>query len=170
MAKYTVTMDGRGRIQVPEELRRAVGWDDLQWYEIEQTDGELIVRRAKAPQPAEAIRQLFSEQLEPLGSGRGEVHNQYVSRWRHVSGAVIVNENGQPNIWMTEATAERAQWKSLPGTSEIFAPGADKPGFHSNVASTPGLKGQKVIKFRAEGAVEAQRLASTILTNLEKRP
>jgi bifunctional DNA-binding transcriptional regulator/antitoxin component of YhaV-PrlF toxin-antitoxin module len=170
MTKYVVSMDGRGRIQLPEELRKSIGWRERQWYSVEQTEDGLTIRLAEGPEPADAIMRFFSAQLQPLGDGRGEGHNQYVSRWRHASGAVLVSENGQPNIWMTEATAKRVTQNSLPGTSEIFAPGADKPGFHSNVASTPGLKGETVVKFRAEGAIEAQRLASMILDNLEKHP
>ena len=121
-----------------------------------------------SPEPAEAMREVLAEYLGPLGEGHGEKHNQYVSRWRHKSGAVLVSENNQPNLWMTHETASRLGAGTVPGQRFDFVPDDGNPGFHSNVASTPGLKGKPVVKFRAENAAEARAIATAVVLQLEK--
>ncbi len=167
MNKYTATVDKGGRLQLPEELRESVGWGDRQWYTAESSGEGVLIRMVDAPEPVEAIHRVFADRLQPLGYGRGEKNNQYVSRWRHRSGAILVSENGQPNIWMSKSTADRITAAVLPGSKQVFEPGDGKPGFHSNVASTPGLKGEVVVKFRVERAADAHALATSIVDQLE---
>jgi bifunctional DNA-binding transcriptional regulator/antitoxin component of YhaV-PrlF toxin-antitoxin module len=167
MPRHTVVMGRQGRIQLPEEVRQSMGWSDRQWYVIEDADDAILIKTAAGPRAAEAIRDVFSRRLLPLGEGRGKGHTQYVSRWRHGSGVAVVSENGQPNIWVTKATAARFASGAVPGPAQLFEPGIDNPGFHSNVASTPGFRGNPVVKFRADDAVAARRLAEAIVDKLE---
>ena len=144
-----------------------MGWSDRQWYVTEPTSDGILVKMVDAPPAAQAIYDLFAASLDPLGDGRARGHNQYVSRWRHKSGAVLVSENGQPNVWMTKESADRIGILTILSGAKMFLPGDENPGFHSNVAATPGLNGEVVVKFRADNSADAQELASKILYQLE---
>ncbi|MEO4000097.1 hypothetical protein [Mesorhizobium sp. CAU 1732] len=161
------TVDQRGCIQLPSRFLRARGWTSEQWFSIEEIAGGLQLSPTTRPAAPDILRTILSASLDALGDEVGERHTRYVSRWRHASGAVVVNENSQPNVWLARNTFEKFDAKAFATTPELFVPGDQKMGFHSNVASTAGLQNKAVVKLRAKSTEETADLATQIIDQLD---
>jgi hypothetical protein len=116
----------------------------------------------------DVIQARFEAHMQPLGTGQARNHTKKVSRWTHKGRETIVTEKAYPNVWLRKQLFDRFD-ATPPVGHEVFHPAPDgNPGFHSNVHSTPGLKGETLVKFRAADAAKAAELADFLFHQIEK--